>query len=108
MTTAGQLRNKVRVEKQGPAENEWHEPLPDQWVLVCEPWADIRQPSGLATIKAGAQTSVIRTSIRIRYRTDVAPGMRVVHGARVYEIKAGPLSVDGKREFIDLVCEEKT
>jgi len=108
MTTIGQLDKKVRIEKKGPAQNEWGEQLPDQWVSVCEPWANILHLSGLATIKAEAQTSIVRASIRIRYRTNVAPGMRVVHGTRIYDIKAGPLAVDGKREFIDLVCEEKT
>ena len=52
--------------------------------------------------------SIVRTSIRIRFRNDVKPGMRVVHGERIYSIKAGPLAVDGKREFIDLICEEVT
>ena len=108
MTTAGQLRHKVTIQKQGQAQNELSELLPDQWVDVCSPWADIRQPSGLSAIKADAQVSIVRTSVRIRFRTDVKPGMRVVHGDRIYDIKAGPLAVDGKRVFIDLICEEVT
>ncbi|QIL69567.1 phage head closure protein [Diaphorobacter sp. HDW4B] len=106
MTTAGQLRHKVTIQKLGDGESEWGEPIKDQWVDVCSPWADIRQPSGLSAIKADAQVSIVRTSIRIRFRNDVKPGMRVVHGERIYNVKAGPLAVDGKRVFIDLVCEE--
>lgn len=105
---AGDLRHRVRIEQQSPDRNDWGEALPDKWEAVCEVWADIRQPSGLAAIKADAQTSVVRTSIRIRARAGILPGMRVVHGARIYFIKAGPLIVDGKREAIDLICEEKT
>ena len=107
MTTAGQLRHKVTIQKQGEGVNDWGEPVND-WQDVCSPWADIRQPSGLSAIKADAQVSIVRTSVRIRFRTDVKPGMRVVHGTQIYDIKAGPLAVDGKRVFIDLICEETT
>lgn len=107
MTTIGQLRHKVKVQQQGEATNAFKEKVAD-WLLVCEPWCDIRQPSGLSAIKADMPTSIVRTSVRMRYRKDVKPGMRIVHGERIYDIKAGPLSVDGKREFIDFVCEEKT
>ena len=107
MTTAGQLRHCIKIQKQGEGVNDWGEPVHD-WQDVCSPWADIRQPSGLSAIKADAQVSIVRTSVRIRFRTDVKPGMRVVHGDRIYDIKAGPLAVDGKRVFIDLICEEVT
>ena len=106
MTTAGQLRHKVTIQKQGEGVNDYGEPVGD-WQDVCSPWADIRQPSGLSVIKADAQVSIVRTSVRIRFRDNVKAGMRVVHGAKVYDVKA-VLSVGGKREFIDLVCEEVT
>ena len=105
MTTTGQLRHKVTIQKLGDAENEWGEPVKDEWVDVCSPWADIRQPSGLSAIKADAQVSIVRTSIRIRFRNDVTAGMRVVHGPKTYSVKA-VLMVEGKRVFVDLVCEE--
>lgn len=107
MTTIGQLRHRITIQKQGDGVNEWGEPIKDQWIDVCSPRADIRQLSGLSAIKADAQVSIVRTSIRIRHRTDVQAGMRVVHGAKAYDVKA-VLMVDGKRVFIDLVCEEKT
>ena len=105
MTTAGQLRHCIKIQKQGEGVNEWGEPT-SEWLKVCSPWADIRQPSGLSAIKADAQVSIVRTLIRIRFRKNVTAGMRVVHGADIYSVEA-VLSVDGKREFIDLVCEEK-
>lgn len=105
MTTAGQLRHRITIQRLGDGVNEWGEPIKDQWIDVCSPWADIRQPSGLSAIKADAQVSIVRTSIRIRHRTDVVAGMRVLHGAKTYDVKV-VLAVEGKRVFVDLVCDE--
>ncbi|MOA62674.1 Phage head-tail joining protein [compost metagenome] len=57
----------------------------------------------MGTIKADAEVSIVRASIRIRRRTDVDAGMRVLLGAVVYDIEAvlpGPT-----REYADLVCK---
>lgn len=78
----------------------------DIWdVVVAERvFADIRHPSGMETIRAGASVSTVRTSIRINRRRDVDASMRVQHGADVYEIRAVlPDEVEG--QFMVLVCE---
>ena len=46
----------------------------------------------------------MRASIRIRRRDDITAAMRVVHGAKVYDIKA-VLPDEHGRGFLDLVCE---
>lgn len=74
------------------------------WVKVADVWADIRHKSGLETIKADAETSIVKASIRIRYRTGIDAGMRVLHGSRVYDIKAVLPDV-ATRQHVDLVCE---
>lgn len=101
---AGDLNRKITIQKKGQGTDDWGTPLPNAWVDVCKPWASIKTLSGLGTIKADAQTSVVKTSIRIRYRTDVVAGMHALHGATVYDIKA-VLPDDAGREFTDLVCE---
>ena len=45
----------------------------------------------------------MKTSIRIRWRTDIEAGMRVVHGMAVYVIGA-VLPDHAGRVFVDLVC----
>ena len=45
-----------------------------------------------------------KVSIRIRYRTDLHAGMRVVHGATVYNIKAALPDFE-RQVHTDLVCE---
>lgn len=67
-------------------------------------WASIRNLSGVEAIKAGAEASVVQSSIRIRYRTDVTSAMRVVHGTTTYQIKA-VLPNEQERDRLDLTCE---
>lgn len=103
---AGDLNRKITIQKKGTGEDEWGTPTPgpENWVDVCKPWVSIKNLSGLGAIKADAEASVVKTSIRIRYRTDVAAGMRALHGATVYEIKA-VLPDEAGRVHTDLVCE---
>lgn len=103
MSFAHTLRHKVRIEAPGEGSNAEGDPV-GGWTLVAQPYADIRGAGGLETIKGGAEASVVKRSIRIRYRTDVHAGMRVVHGAMVYNIKA--VLPDLERQLhTDLVCE---
>lgn len=104
MLRAGALNRRVTIQKPGPGVNEWNEPTPDQWVDVCKPWANIKHLSGSETIRADAVISAVKASIRIRYRTGLDAGMRVLHGAKVYAVKA-VMPDEVRREFMDLACE---
>lgn len=107
MLRAGDLRSRVTIQKKGAAANSWGEPLPEAWEDVAKVRASIKHLSGLAAIKADAQTSVVKVSIRLRYRTDVLAGMRVLHGTTVHLVRA-VLPDEAKREHVDLVCEVVT
>lgn len=74
------------------------------WAAFKTLRANIRYLNGLETIKADAQTSVVKASIRIRRRTDITAAMRVVFGATTFEIKA-VLPDEQDRERLDLACE---
>lgn len=74
------------------------------WATFKTLRANIRYLNGLETIKADAQTSVVKASIRIRRRTDITAAMRVVFGATTFEIKA-VLPDEQDRERLDLACE---
>lgn len=100
---AGRLNRRCVLQTPSTATDEIGQPIPG-WTDVATVWGDIRMKSGLESIKAGAQVSVVAASIRIRYRSDVNAGMRVVHNLVAYEIKAKLPDVSG-REFLDLVCE---
>lgn len=100
-----QLNTRITLQRRTPgAADALGQPLPDAWEPVAQIWANVRNLSGTEAIKAGAVTSAVTASIRIRYRTDLDAGMRVLVGAAMYEIKALMADLQ-RREFVDLVCE---
>lgn len=100
---AGTLRNKVVIQAQSSGQDDWGQPI-DTWAPVATVWADIRHQSGLETIKADSPASVVKASVRIRYRTGLNAGMRVVHGATTYNILA-IMPDEAKKQYLDLACE---
>lgn len=99
---AGKLNSRVTIQRPGTAQDGTGQPI-IAWVDVATVWAHIVHKSGLEMIKADAPVSVVQASLRIRYRTDIDAGMRVVHGATVYDIRA-VLPDAARRDFTDLVC----
>ncbi len=76
------------------------------WSPVFSAWAEIRHPSGVEQIRAGAQISAVSASIKMRQRDGVVAGMRAVHWSTIYLIHAVlPDKVDRAAMF--LVCEVK-
>jgi SPP1 family predicted phage head-tail adaptor len=75
------------------------------WPTLGSWWANVQQLSGAATIRAGAESSVVKASIRLRsYVTTITNGMRATVGATVYEIRA-VMPDEAGHAFTDLVCE---
>ena len=100
---AGRLNRRVTLQSPSQSVDEIGQPIPG-WTDVATVWADIRMKSGLESIKAGASVSVVQASVRIRYRSGVNAGMRLVHNLVAYDIKAVMPDIGG-REYLDLVCE---
>lgn len=101
---AGQLNRRVTLQAKQGGFDPIGQPLPEDWADVATVWADIRFTSGLESIRGGAEASIAKASIRIRYRAGVNAGMRVAHGERVYNITA-VLPDESRRVYMDLVCE---
>lgn len=101
MFQPGNLNQRITIQELDLAVDAVGQPT-NVWSPVAELWADIRHLSGAESIRGDAPLSTLRASIRIRWRSGLDAGMRVVHGATVYEIKA---PVPQGREWIDLVCE---
>lgn len=99
----GELNKLVRILVQEQGTDAAGQPS-GGWVQHAQPWASIRHPSGSAEIRAGAESAVVKASIRVRYRLDITNAMRVQHRAAVYEIKA-VLPDEKRQQFTDLVCE---
>jgi len=100
---AGKLRNTVTIQQQTAGQDEIGQPM-TTWTNVATVWADIRHLSGIETVKAGAQISAVKASIRIRYRAGINAGMRILHGSTIYNI-AAVMPDAAKTAYVDLVCE---
>src|SRR5690606_11880366 len=98
-----QYNTRLTIQAPGTAVDALGQPIPG-WTDVATVWGDVRHLNGTESIKAGAVTSAVNASIRIRWRTGLDAGMRVLVGATVYEIKA-VLPDTQRREHVDLVCE---
>ncbi len=104
MDSTGKRNRLVVIQRRSGAKDAWGKALPDAWEDVCNPWAEILNPNGAAAIKADAEQSSVRASIRIGYRTNITAAMRVVDGTDIYDIKV-VLPDKVKRKHVDLVCE---
>ncbi|HYD58966.1 MAG TPA: phage head closure protein [Noviherbaspirillum sp.] len=100
---AGKLSSLVTIQQKAVGQEPDGQPV-NTWTDVASVWADIRHLNGIETVKATALTPVVKASIRIRYRTGINSGMRVVHGQTVYNITAVLPDV-AKKECVDLACE---
>lgn len=101
--SAGKYNRLVSIQQLAAGQDALGQPV-QTWTQVCAPWADMLNQTGASAIRAGADVSTVKTSIRIRWRsTPITAGMRVVCGTVVYDIQA-VLPDLKNREHIDLVC----
>ena len=100
---AGALNSRVAIQSPTMTQDAAGQPIP-AWNAVATVWANIRHLNGVESIKAGAESSVVKASIRIRRGPTVDASMRAVHGSTTYLIRAVRPD-EYERDKIDLVCE---
>jgi SPP1 family predicted phage head-tail adaptor len=100
---AGALNSRVTIKSPTMTQDAAGQPIPS-WDDVATVWANVRNLRGAESIKANAESSNVKASIRIRRRTGIDASMRVYHGETIYSIKA-VLPDEEDRDKIDLVCE---
>lgn len=98
---AASLKNRVTIQSPSTSVDSVGQPL-TTWTDTAYLWASIRNINGISSIKSGADTSIVKASIRLRYKPGINAGMRVLHGTDVYDIQA--VLPDDNRVFVDLVC----
>lgn len=105
MLHAGTLRDRIHIQRKSGLRDEWNSAQPEAWESITAQRiaANVQHRSGLSTIKADAEVSIVRASIRIRRRADVNAGMRVLFGSSTYDIEA--VLPGETREHMDLVCK---
>ena len=96
------LDRRVDIKQRVTTRDAIGQPL-ESWNLLATVWANIKYQSGLSAIRGDADTSIVKASIRINYRTGLDAGMRIVYGTENFEIQA--LLPVGANDYLDLVCE---
>ena len=75
---AGRLNTRCVIQRRTGGTNDWGEPLPEGWETHATVCANIRHLSGTEAIKADAEVSTVRASIRIRFRIYITLCMLVL------------------------------
>lgn len=99
---AGELRQRVQIQRKTTGQGSLGQPS-TSWQVLTDVWADIRHLSGMEGIKAGAITSTVQASCRLRWRDDVTPADRIAINGTAYNIEA--VLPDTRRQFVDLVLK---
>lgn len=94
---AGRLRNKVTIQKYTDATSSYGGGS-GTWSDVCTVRASIESLSTNELFSSQQENNILAAKIRIRYRDDLKPDMRVVHGDDTYDI-TGILHDERKREM---------
>jgi len=99
--SAGQLRNRVDLQSRVDTVDDIGQPS-SSWLTVASVWADVRYQTGISSIKAGADASMVKVSIRMRHR-QVNAGQRIIYGDVVFSIES--VQPDMRKAYVDCVCE---
>ena len=104
---SGELRNKIIIKVQPTNEDSYGGKIEDTalWNDFINCFAAILPISGREFFIAKQVNAIVTTRIKIRYISAITPGMRVVFGGKVYDIKA-VLDIEERHKEIHLMCEE--
>ncbi|KQS50966.1 phage head completion protein [Sphingomonas sp. Leaf198] len=102
----GELEHLVRLERKLVAES-FDDAGADAWELVEEIWVGIQDklPSRGEQLEGGFTTSTRPARVRMYWRDDIDPSMRLVLGDRIMQIVAGPAEL-GRRGGTELMVED--
>ena len=101
---AGDLDQRVTVERQQGGFDELGQPLPDTWAPLFTCWAAVEPLVGREYIAAQAAMSEVKLKIIMRYRPGITPADRVSHNGTVYQIESVIDVRSGNRE-LHLMCK---
>lgn len=102
---AGRLPHRVVVElAAGSADGAGGETV--AWDTLATVWARIEPAAAAEKIVAGHLSGVVSHRITMRYRADIAGGMRIVYRGRIFRLLA-VIDPDETRRFIVAKAEEE-
>ncbi len=99
----GVMNDRVALLKRTAGRDGAGQPV-ENWPVLREVWANVKFQSGAEVMRANADVSIVKCSIRIRVARDVDASMRARHKGVAYDIQA-VLPDSNDRDFMFLVCE---
>ena len=101
---AGQLDQRVTVERLQGGVDELGQPLPDTWAPLFTCWAAVEPLVGREYLAAQAAVSEVTAKIRMRFRPWMTAEDRVIHDGTIYNIVSVIDVRSGGRELV-LMCK---
>ena len=101
---AGKLKHRITIQQRNSGRDAAGQPVLTWSDIAQNISASIIHQTGLQVLKAGAEVSIVKSSIRVRYITGITAGMRIVHGSTIYDIKAVLPDLE-KKQHVDFICE---
>lgn len=106
MIQAGKLRHRVSLQERQTTRDPDTGDVLSAWVEVALLWASVEALSARDFIAAGVNQSKVVARIVIRFRENINASMRIVHGAKLYNIEGILPDKDSGREYLTLPVSE--
>ncbi len=101
---AGKLRHKIDIQQFTTAKDSYGEDI-KTWASFHKTFAEIRPLRGKEYFDTQQIVPEVDNKIVIRYRSGIAPTMRVVWGSRTYEIRS-VINFDERNVMMEMLAVE--
>ena len=101
---AGDLDQRISVERLSGGVDELGQPLPDTWAPLFTCWAAVEPLVGREYIAAQAAVSEVTAKIRMRFRPWMTAEDRVIHDGTIYNI-VSVIDVRSDHRELVLMCK---
>lgn len=106
---AGQLDRRITIQSRTVAIDDESRTEVVTWTDLETTWAQVQDvlPGRSEAARHGLQTATDQVRVRMRYRSDLNPGMRIVvlgDTNTILHIVGGPAEI-GRRQWLEVLCE---
>ncbi len=101
---AGALDQLVTIQRRASGADAHGQESTTWQTHAANVWAQVRAVPGRDLLAAGQPQATFDLTVRMRYRTDITPDMRIMWGSTPLEIVGQPVDPDGGRHITELRC----
>ncbi|MFQ5774190.1 MAG: phage head closure protein [Kiloniellaceae bacterium] len=104
----GRLRHRLTIQAENPAADAGGGQGADPWadpITVATVWGRVEPLTGGERLRAMQVQDRLSHRITIRHRPGITPRMRIVFGARVFNVRA-VINPEERDRVLELLCEE--